>query len=200
MTPIKTMLILLILLLAGATAGWMAHVFLPATLLVATSKWFGSVFGLIWAGMLWLLPKVEELTDSSGLSYGQHRRLETIIRSKISTIKKLVVCNMIAALLTFLPEALTLATLPLPGWIFALAGAAVGFALFGFGLFLAWREEIRAFRSRIKEEERLQAAREKALTALKGKDGEIPTVDSRLDGFRNEPSTSKKFPNGEHPA
>lgn len=194
------MLILLILLLAGAAAGREAHAFLPEPLLVAACKWSGSIFGVVWAGMLWLLPKIEDLTDSSGLSYEQHRKLESIIRSKIAKIKVLVIGNIIAALLAFTPEALSLAKQPLPGWVFYLAGAAMGFALFGFGLFLAWREEIRAFRSHIKEQERLQAAREKALTALKGKDGEVPTVDSRLDGFRNEPSTSKKFPNGEHPA
>lgn len=194
------MFTLLTLLLAGAVAGWEAHAFLPESLLVAVCKWFGGVFGVVWAGMLWLMPKIEDITDSSGLNYDQHRKLEPIVQHKMAAIKRLVIANIFAALLAFAPEALSLAKLPPPAWIFPVVGAALGFAVFGILLFFAWREEIRAFRSHVKEQERLQAARDKALAALKGKDGEVPTVDPRLDGFRNDPPSSSKFHNGEHPA
>lgn len=200
MRTLKAMLILIFLLAAGAAAGWGVHVFLAAPLAISVCKWLGGVFGVVWAAMLWLMPKVEDITDSSGLSYEQHRRLDPIARHKMIVIKRLAFLNILAALLAFTPEALQTAKLPMPAWLLPLVGGALGFALFGIWLFFEWREEIRVFRSKLKEQERLQAARDKALAALKGKDSEQPSPDTRLDGFRNDPKSSDKFPNGEHPA
>ena len=104
MKLLTRLLILPMLLLVGASIGCVGHTFLSEQLLVAGSKWLASGFGVVWAGMLWLMPKIEDLTECSGLSYEQHRALEPIIRKRLFSIKLVVLINAIAALVAFLPE------------------------------------------------------------------------------------------------
>ena len=175
-------------LAAGAgVGGYVGNRYIDAVLLAGLLKYAVGVVGVVWIFSLTVYQKLSDVTDMPGLDFRQHRHLEVEIRSRLNWFWLRAMFLATMALALYVPSILVDAKLPVPGWVFGAACAALAVSLFS--LWGLWHEleEIRGLRSHIKEIERREIERSAQVKAMKEGTKGAWEPDSKLDGFRTPP-------------
>lgn len=110
--------------------------------------------------------KVADVTEAPGLSQSEHEHLELKVRGAVRRVWIYAGANALAALLILLPSIVIDAKGALPGWMPILAGAGVGFSTYSIIAHAWWQEELRRFRSKLRERERAELAAERLAARL----------------------------------
>jgi hypothetical protein len=143
-----------LLIALGGLSGAMAFLFAPLALISAGLKTAAVLLGTIWVTMMAFALKVADVTEAPGLSPSEHEDLEEKVRCAVQRVWVYAGANAIAALFVLLPSVVIDAKEPLSPWLPILAGAGVGFSVYSIIAHAWWQEELRRFRSKLREKER----------------------------------------------
>lgn len=143
-----------LLIALGGLGGTIAFLFAPPALISAGSKTAAVLLGTIWVTMMAFALKVADVTEAPGLSPAEHEDLEGKVRSAVQRVWMYAGANAIAALFVLLPSIVIDAKEPLSPWLSILAGAGIGFSIYSIIAHAWWQEELRRFRSKLRERER----------------------------------------------
>ncbi len=154
-----------ILMLIGAMVGAGLFPFATYHLVGATAKTLAVFLGTAWVTVMAFATKVADVTEAPALSASEHRELEARTQQAVKRVWLFAAGNVFAALCVLLPSVMVDGKAAVYQWMAALAGCGAGFSVFSIIAQAAWQEELRQFRSELRERER----REKALQAINDK-------------------------------
>lgn len=164
---IRTVVSGVLIVAAGAAAGFWVAGKVPEGTLISFFKFATILLGVVWAFSMLVYNKLSDLTDLPGIDYRQHRGLESAIQLRLQWFWFRAGALGIAALVANLPMFLNDGGMrPMP-LAFAVAAAALALALFLLRRVWAELEDIRALRSEVKELERREAQRAEQIQSLK---------------------------------
>lgn len=152
---------------AGAAVGATLFSYAPYLLVGATAKTLAVFLGAVWITVMAFAVKIADVTEAPSLSASEHRELEAKTRQAVKRVWLYAIGNVIAALCILLPSVMVDGKTTVYQWMAALAGCGVGFAVFSVIAQAVWQEELRQFRSELRERER----KEKALQVINDKLG-----------------------------
>lgn len=155
------------LMLLGALAGWALFLWAPYHLIGAVSKTSAVFIGTVWVTVMAFALKVADVTEAPNLSPAEHRDLEAKARKAVKTVWVYAAGNVLAAILTLVPSVLVEAKMPIYALTVAMAGAAVGFSTHSVLAHAYWQEELRRFRSSLRERERIAKAEEALIESVR---------------------------------
>ncbi|MDG3066069.1 hypothetical protein ACFQ4M_16950 [Thauera mechernichensis] len=155
------------LMLLGALAGWALFLWAPYHLIGAISKTSAVFIGTVWVTVMAFALKVTDVTEAPNLSPTEHRDLEAKARKAVKTVWLYAAGNVLAAILTLVPSVLVEAKMPIYALTVAMAGAAVGFSTHSVLAHAYWQEELRRFRSSLRERERIAKAEEALMESVR---------------------------------
>lgn len=153
------------LMLIGAALGAGLFPFATYHLVGATAKTLAVFLGTVWVTVMAFAAKVADVTEAPALSPSEHRELEAKTRQAVKRVWLFAGGNVVAALCVLLPSVMVDGRVVVHQWMAALAGCGAGFSVFSVIAQAAWQEELRQFRSELRERER----KEKALQAISDK-------------------------------
>lgn len=153
------------LMLIGTAVGAGLFPFATYHLIGAASKTCAVFMGTVWVTVMAFAVKVADVTEAPALSPSEHRELEVKTRLAVKRIWLFAAGNLVAAMFILLPSVMVDGKTVVYQWMVALAGGAAGFSAFSVLAQAAWQEELRQFRSELRERER----KEKALQAISDK-------------------------------
>lgn len=142
------------LIAVGGLCGGLAFLFAPAVLVGATAKTAAIFLGTVWVTIMAFALKVADITEAPGLSPAEHENLEQRVRQAVRRVWVYAAANAGAAVFILLPSIMVDAKEPLRPWMPILAGAGVGFSVYSILVHAWWQEELRRFRSTLRERER----------------------------------------------
>ena len=166
MTSNKTKLALILI---GAAGGAVLFPFATYHLVGAAAKTLAVFLGTVWVTVMAFTVKVADVTEAPALSASEHRELEAKTREAVKRVWFFAAGNVWAALCILLPSVMVDGKAAVYQWMAAVAGGAGGFAVFSVIAHAAWQEELRRFRSELRERER----KEKALQVISDKISKI---------------------------
>lgn len=152
-------------MLIGAAVGAGLFPFATYHLVGAAAKTLAVFLGTVWVTVMAFAVKLADVTEAPALSVSEHRELEAKTRHAVKRVWLFAAGNAVAALCVLLPSVMVDGKEAVYQWMAALAGGAGGFSAFSVIAHAAWQEEMRQFRSELRERER----REKALQAISDK-------------------------------
>ena len=155
------------LMLLGALAGWAIFLWSPYHLIGAVSKTSAVFIGTVWVTVMAFALKVADVTEAPNLSPAEHRDLEAKARKAVKTVWLYAAGNVLAAILVLVPSVLVEGKMPVYAFAVAMAGAAVGFSTHSVLAHAYWQEELRRFRSSLRERERVAKAEEALAASVK---------------------------------
>lgn len=157
--------VLLCILLCGL-AGLCAALLLEPQQLSNLLKWVLGIFAFLWSVLLGFMAKVSDITDVPGITYQQHQELDRAVQQKLGRLWALARANILAATFLLIPTMLLEKGISVAPWVAAVIGGVVGGAVSCILLYEIWLEELRSFRSALKQKEREEKARETVLKKL----------------------------------
>ncbi|GGX52087.1 hypothetical protein GCM10010946_33390 [Undibacterium squillarum] len=164
--------------------GYISPAFLRESFIQAILKLLVSTNVAIW-GFAWLAyGKLSDTTDVTALDYMQHRRLDEIIRKKNERFWKSACILVIVAIVMVLPSIYADSAIDIPRITYGASFSAYAFALIFFFSSIRQLEEIREFKSKIKEQERQEKLRSEQLQKITSTDTKPWETDPNLNGFR----------------
>lgn len=154
--------------------GWFAGLYIGSTFqpsqVAGIAKWGIGVFAFLWTVLLGLMSKVSDITDIPALTYEEHLRLDKIVKLKLRNLWAVSRINVLLSALCLIPV-LSLEQGGSVDPIFCgIFGLVIGAGVFCVLLYESWLEELREFRSNLKEKERLAKAINEATKPLKETD------------------------------
>jgi len=155
------------LMLLGALAGWAVFLWSPYHLIGAVSKTSAVFIGTVWVTVMAFALKIADVTEAPNLSPAEHRDLEAKARRAVKTVWLYAAGNVLAAILVLVPSVLVEGKMPVYAFTAALSGAAVGFSTYSVLAHAYWQEELRRFRSSLRERERVAKAEEALAASVK---------------------------------
>lgn len=159
-----------LLIAAGVLVGELAFAYAPYKLVGSGAKVLVAFIGTVWLTVMAFTLKIADVTEAPSLTAAEHHRIENFARRAVRRVWWFAAGNAVAALLVLIPPALVDARQAVWQWQLILAGGAMGFSTFSIIMQASWQEEIRRFRSELRERER----HEKELAELlKGMDGAV---------------------------
>lgn len=135
--------------------------------LVAALKTTSVIAGVVWGFSVIVFNKLSDLTEIPGIDYKQHRNLEMRIHQELRLFWVRSVLLAGAAFAMNLPSFEFAGTKAVSQWNFSLAGGALGFAVFLLRSVVGHLEDVRVFRSAVKEAQRIDEEAERQLRDLK---------------------------------
>ncbi|UGA38214.1 hypothetical protein JOS77_30835 [Chromobacterium haemolyticum] len=166
--------------------GWFAGLYIgstfPSAQVADIAKWGIGVFAFLWTVLLGLMSKVSDITDIPALTYEEHLKLDEIVKVKLRKLWAISRMNVLMSALCLIPVLSLSQGKPVSPLLCGLVGLVMGIGVFCVLLYEAWLEELREFRSNLKEKERLAKAIQEATQPLKGPPVLTPK-DQDLSGF-----------------
>lgn len=150
----------------GGLCGGLAFLFLSPALISAAAKTAAIFLGTVWVTIMAFALKVADITEVPGLSPSEHEHLELKVRSAVQRVWMYAAANATAALFILLPSIIVDAKDILRPWMPILAGAGIGFSVYSILVQAWWQEELRRFRSTLRERERAEQFVEKLSAKL----------------------------------
>ncbi|AOJ81811.1 hypothetical protein WS86_15130 [Burkholderia savannae] len=173
----------------ASAAGYYLADFVPQKLFATILKYGTAIVGIVWAFSLYVYNKLTDLTDTSGLSYRQHRNVELEVRVRLHLFWWRSAVLVVTAIAVNSPGiALDSGYTTLPRFIYAVSLGALALSIYLLRRTWAELEDIRQFRSYVKELEREEKARAEKVAALSKLDSSKWEDDPLLDGFRKKSS------------
>lgn len=129
------------------------------------TKFLSFMFGPLWAMVVLMITKIAELADLPGLEVEQQRRLESIVRPRQVQLWIYGWMNLFAGFLAVFASLVGTA-FPWGKWVVMGSLLSVGWSLYFAWFIPGVFEEIRRFRWRVREEEKLSKARDTVLRDL----------------------------------
>ncbi|MDO8933601.1 MAG: hypothetical protein Q7U97_14500 [Rhodocyclaceae bacterium] len=169
------------LIALGGLCGGLAYLFLPQGLISAAAKTAAVFLGTVWVTIMAFALKVADVTEAPGLSPAEHEHLELTVRGAVRRVWIYAGANAVAALFILLPSIVIDAKEPLLAWMPILAGSGIGFAVYSILVHAWWQEELRRFRSTLRERERASQAAEKLAARLASKKGSPLTDEEQAE-------------------
>lgn len=175
----------LICVAVATAAGYYLADLVPQKLFATVLKYGTAIVGIVWAFSLYVYNKLTDLTDTSGLTYKQHRSVELEVRVRLQMFWWRSAVLMVTAIAMNSPSiALDSGIATLPRAIFAVSLGALALSVYLLRRTWSELEDIRQFKSYIKELEREEKARAEKVAALSKFDSSKWEQDPLLDGFR----------------
>jgi drug/metabolite transporter (DMT)-like permease len=176
------------LIALGGVGGGAAFLFLPEAMIAAAAKTAAVFLGTVWVTIMAFALKMADVTEAPGLSQSEHEHLEFKVRGAVRRVWIYAGANALAALFILLPSIIIDAKGVLSAWMPILAGAGVGFSIYSIIAHAWWQEELRRFRSTLRERERAEQAAERLASKLASgvpltpeEKAEIAKHNSRID-------------------
>jgi hypothetical protein len=171
----------------ASAAGYYLAGLVPQKLFAAILKYGTAIVGIVWAFSLYVYNKLTDLTDTSGLSYKQHRNIELEVRVRLQFFWWRSAVLLVTAIAINAPGiALDSGYTSLPRSLYAMSVGALALSIYLLRRTWAELEDIRQFKSYVKELEREEKARAEKVTALSKLDSSKWEEDPLLDGFRKD--------------
>lgn len=126
------------------------------------------IVGVVWAFSIHIYNKLFDLTDVSGMTYEEHERLEFFVHNRLANFWRSAFLIGILGMLAWMPSIYreaTKSTVPL--YIILIGAFAIGVASYMLARLLIIQEEIRVFRSQLKQNARKEEERKKLLGEFK---------------------------------
>lgn len=142
------------LIAVGGLCGGLVFLFTPAAVVGAAAKTAAVFLGTVWVTIMAFALKVADITEAPGLSPSEHENLEQRVRQAVRRVWVYAAANAGAAIFILLPSIVVDAKEPLQPWMPILAGAGAGFSIYSILVQAWWQEELRRFRSSLRERER----------------------------------------------
>ena len=133
-----------------------AHEYFSPSLIAAISKTAAVFIGTVWVTVMAFALKVSDITEAPTLSPGEHEALELKARGAVKRVWLYAGLNAIAAIFVLLPSILVEAKEQLNPWVVVIAASAIGFSVHSIIVHAWWQEELRRFRSSLRERERTE--------------------------------------------
>jgi hypothetical protein len=156
----------LLCILMCALAGLCAALLLEPQQLSSLLKWVLGIFAFLWSVLLGFMAKVSDITDVPGITYQQHQELDRVVQQKLSRLWALARTNILAATSLLIPTMLLEKGIAIAPWIAVVIGGLVGVAVSCILLYEIWLEDLRSFRSGLKQKEREEKAKDALLKKL----------------------------------
>lgn len=156
----------LTLIALGAVGGAVAFLSVAPSVIGGGSKVAAVFLGTVWVTIMAFALKVADVTEAPGISPEQHERLEIMVRCAVKRVWLYAGANAVAALFILIPSIIVDAKEPLKGWMCVAGGASIGFCVYSIIAQAWWQEELRRFRSRLREDERVAEIAEKLTAKL----------------------------------
>lgn len=153
-------------ILLGSLVGLYVGVTYQPAQIAGFAKWGIGIFAFLWTVLLGFMAKVSDVTDVPGITYEEHRRLDQIVKQKLQRLWFLCRVNVFASVLCSIPISTLESGTVVSPWLCATIGGLIGIGVFCVLLYETWLEELREFRSNMKEKERLSKAREEILKSM----------------------------------
>jgi len=171
----------------GSVAGaYYVPKFAPPELMEQVLKVSAYIVGIVWALSYQFFTKLTEVTETAGLDHRQHSRLESVVRVRVRRFwlgsGLLLICGVVLAI----PSVLTASKIAVPKLLWPLCILALGCCVVLLARTIRLSEELRAFRSEVKENERREKERAEQLAELKKVVGDGWERDPQYSGFRGE--------------
>lgn len=173
------------LIATGGLCGGLAFLFAPPAVLSAAAKTAAIFLGTVWVTIMAFALKVADITEAPGLSPREHEHLELKVRAAVWRVWMYAAANAVAALLILLPSIIIDAKEVVQPWIPILAGAGLGFSVYSILVQAWWQEELRRFRSSLRERERAEQYTEKLAARLKDNPGTPLTEAEKAEIAKN---------------
>lgn len=157
----------LLCVLLGGFAGLYIGSTYPSTQIAEIAKWGLGVFAFLWTVLLGLMGKVSDITDIPALSYEEHLRLDKIVKAKLRNLWAISRINVLMSAICLIPVLSLEKGSAVNPILCSLVGCVIGGGLFCVLLYEYWLEDLREFRSNLKEKERLAKAIQEATAPLK---------------------------------
>lgn len=151
----------------GALAGGCLYLWAPYHLIAAASKTTAVFIGTVWVTVMAFALKVADVTEAPSLSPAEHRQLEAKARAAVKTVWLYAAGNVLAAVLVLIPSVSADGRMPIYAASVVIAGMAAGFSAYSVIAHAIWQEELRRFRSSLRERERTEKAHEVLLASIK---------------------------------
>ena len=153
-------------ILLGSLVGLHVGVSYQPAQIAGIAKWGIGIFAFLWTVLLGFMAKVSDVTDVPGITYEEHRRLDLIVKHKLRRLWSLSRLNVFASVLCSIPISTLENGTAVSPWLCAAIGGLIGIGVFCVLLYETWLEELREFRSEMKEKERLSKSREELLKSM----------------------------------
>lgn len=142
------------LIALGGLGGAVSFLFLQPAMIGAAAKTAAVFLGTVWVTVMAFALKIADITEAPSLSPGEHENLEIRAREAVRRVWVFAGANAVAAVFVLFPSVVVDAKEPLSAWMTIVAGAAVGFSVYSILAHAWWQEELRRFRSKLRERER----------------------------------------------
>lgn len=185
------------LMLIGAMVGAGLFPFATYHLVGATAKTLAVFLGTVWVTVMAFATKVADVTEAPALSATEHRELEAKTRQAVKRVWLYAAGNVVAALCVLLPSVMVDGKAAVYQWMAAIAGCGAGFSAFSVIAHAAWQEELRQFRSELRERERLEKAFQ-AISDKLSKSGALTDEERATIRAGNVPVTWPQSSQGPH--
>ncbi|WP_459199039.1 hypothetical protein ACQVRX_11160 [Ralstonia pseudosolanacearum] len=160
---------------------------IPNGLLEQLLKFSAVGIGVIWTLSYQVFTKLTDITETPGIDYRQHERLEDIVQVRVRRFWFGSILLFLCAIALTVPSLLTASSLQIPSAVWPFGILALGCCAVLLGRTIHLSEELRAFRSAVKESERREKERATQLAELKkAADQSTWEKDPQLSGFRGE--------------
>ena len=155
------------IMLLGACVGGFLCAWAPYYLIATVSKTAAVFIGTVWVTVMAFALKIADVTEAPNLSPVEHRKLEAKVRAAVKTVWLYAAGNVLAAVLVLIPSVLAESRMPIYDISVVAAGMAAGFAVHSVIAHAVWQEELRRFRSSLRERERTERAYESLAASIR---------------------------------
>lgn len=169
--------------------GYFSAPYIPAAVTISLLKFSIAIIGIVWFFSLAVYNKLSDITDLLGLDYHQHRNIESEIRSRLHWFWIRAIFLGLLAILIYTPSIVREAGFSVPSWLIAIAFGSLGLAFYSLKPLWGELEEIREFKSYVKEIERREKERTEQIKTMKDGLKTEWQIDQNLDGFRKSDDT-----------
>ena len=151
----------------GGIVGYSVYPYVPELFTPVALRWLGTVFALLWGGILLVLPRLGDLPAELMLSPEEMRRVRSVVQPSVRRLWAVAFLNLAcASAFFFISE---FAQQPFSRHVAVVIGAPLLIGVFYLVQVPGWLAEIRQFRWKLAERESARRRKQEALRELDGK-------------------------------